>query len=363
MMNTARPAARSWLAAVVSAACAGCAAEEVHTPPPVPVTTWTVAASAVGGSLRYSANIRPDVEVDLAFKVGGYVEEILETGGADGRRRNVQEGDFVRRGTMLARVRDSEYRDRVTEAEASLTQARADFNRAVRLFENQSIAKADYDASHAALTAAQARHAQAVQTLDDCRLVAPMDGWLLARNIEVGTLANPGAAAFVLADTRTVKAVFGVPDILVGRMRMGDVEIVTTEALPGVELTGRVTRIAPSADATSRVFEVECTIPNGDNRLKVGMVAALQLGADDTEGPVMQVPISTIVRPRGASDGYAVFVVDEAGAAAVARERRVTLGDVVGNSVVVLDGLQGGETVIVRGSTLVIDGSAVRIIP
>ncbi|MGQ0721118.1 MAG: efflux RND transporter periplasmic adaptor subunit [Candidatus Eiseniibacteriota bacterium] len=362
-MNPARAAMRRRLAAAVAITCAGCGGEEIHTPPPVPVTVWTVAASSGGGNLRYSANIRPDVEVDLAFKAGGYVEEILSTNGADGRQRHVQEGDFVRRGTVLARVRDNEYRDRVTEADAALTQARADFNRAVRLYENQSIAKADYDASHAGLTAAQARHAQAVQALDDCRLVAPMDGWLLKRNIEVGTLANPGTAAFVLADTRSVKAVFGVPDVLVGRMRMGEIQMVTTEAMPGIELRGQVTRIAPSADATSRVFEVECTIPNGDNRLKVGMVAALQLGADETEGPVMKVPISTIVRPRGATEGYAVFVVDGAGGEPVARARRVTLGDVVGNSVVVLDGLQGGETVIVRGSTLVIDGSAIRVIP
>jgi multidrug efflux system membrane fusion protein len=363
MMNPAQAAMRRWLAATVSISLAGCGGEEIHTPPPVPVTVWTVAASSGSDNLRYSANIRPDVEVDLAFKAGGYVEEILRTNGADGRQRHVQEGDYVRRGTVLARVRDNEYRDRVTEAEAALTQARADFNRAVRLYENQSIAKADYDASHAGLTAAQARHAQAVQALDDCRLVAPMDGWLLKRNIEVGTLANPGSAAFVLADTRSVKAVFGVPDVVVGRMRMGEVQVLTTEAMPGVDLEGRVTRIAPSADPASRVFEVECTIPNGDNRLKVGMVAALRLAVDESAAPVMQVPISTIVRPRGSSDGYAVFVVEDESGQPAARERRVTLGDVVGNSVVVHDGLQGGETVIVRGATLVIDGTTVRVIP
>jgi multidrug efflux system membrane fusion protein len=295
--------------------------------------------------------------------VGGYVEAILEMPGAGGRQRRVQEGDFVRRGTVLARVRDNEYRDAVTEAQASLTRAKADFNRAARLFENQSIAKADYDATYAGLTGAQARYDQAAQTLDDCELVAPMDGWVLKRSVEVGTLASSGTPAFVLADTRSVKAVFGVPDVVVGNMHMGDAQVVTTEALPGVELEGHVTRIAPSADPNSRVFEVECTIPNPENRLKVGMVAALKLLAGATPPSEMLLPISTIVRPRGEREGYAVFLVVDEGGRPVARERKVVLGDVVGNSVVSLEGLQGGETVIVRGATLVVDGQEVRVIP
>lgn len=340
-----------------------CGKQHEHVAQPTPVTVWTVANVAGENGLRYSANIRPDVQVDLAFKVSGYIDDIFQMTGADGRRRNVQEGDFIRKGTVLARVRETEYRDRATEAQAGLTKAKADFNRAARLFENQSIAKADYDAAYAGFTSAQARYDQAAQALRDCALQAPMDGYVMRRNVEVGTLAAPGMPGFVLADTRAVKAVFGVPDMIVGQMKMGDYQTVTTEAIPGVEFRGRITRIAPSADPNSRVFEVECTIPNPDNRLKAGMIAALKIAAQASSPSAMLLPLNAIVRPRNDPKGYAVFVVAESNGKSTARERKISLGDVVGNSIAVTAGLQGGEKVIVRGATLVVDSQEVRIIP
>ena len=351
------------VAAIAMISLAACSKYEERVAQPTPVTVWTVANVAGENGLRYSANIKPDVQVDLAFKASGYVEEIFQVTGVDGRRRNVQEGDFIKKGTVLARVRANEYRDRVAEAQAGLTKAKSDFDRAAKLFENQSVSKADYDAAYAGYTSAQARYDQAAQALRDCALQAPMDGYVLCRNIEVGTLAALGMPGFVLADTRAVKAVFGVPDMIVGQMKMGDYQTVTTEAIPGVEFRGRLTRIAPSADPNSRVFEVECTIPNPDNRLKAGMIAALKIAAQASSPSAMLLPLNAIVRPRHDPKGYAVFVVEESNGKPTARERKINLGDVVGNSIAVTAGLQGGEKVIVRGATLVVDSQEVRVIP
>ncbi|MGH7496110.1 MAG: efflux RND transporter periplasmic adaptor subunit [bacterium] len=284
--------------------------EEIVTPP-TPVKVQVVAGSAANGGLRYSANVAPDVQVELAFKVSGYIDNILQVRGADGRMRNVQDGDFIKRGTVLAHVRDNEYRDRVADAQASLTQAKADYERAAKLYETKSASKADYDGAYARLSSSQARYAQAAQSLDDCALRAPMDGFVLRRSIEVGNLAGPGGLGFILADTRSVKVVFGVPDVLVEQMKMGDFQNVTTEALPGAEFRGRITRVAPSADPSSRVFEIECTVPNPENRLKVGMIAALQVSTSALPNPEMLVPLNAIIRPVDDPQGYAVFVVED----------------------------------------------------
>ena len=351
------------VAAIAIITLTACSKHEERVAQPTPVTVWTVANTGGENGLRYSANIKPDVQVDLAFKASGYVEEIFQVTGVDGRRRNVQEGDLIKKGTVLARVRATEYRDRVAEAQAGLTKAKSDFDRAAKLFENQSVSKADYDAAYAGYTSAQARYDQAAQALQDCALQAPMDGYVLRRNVEVGTLAGLGMPGFVLADTRAVKAVFGVPDMIVGQMKMGDYQTVTTEAIPGVDFRGRITRIAPSADPNSRVFEVECTIPNPDNHLKAGMIAALKIAAQASSPSAMLLPLNAIVRPRNDPKGYAVFVVEESNGKPTARERKINLGDVVGNSIAVTAGLQGGEKVIVRGATLVVDSQEVRVIP
>jgi RND family efflux transporter MFP subunit len=314
--------------------------------------------------VHYSASINPSTSVNVNFKVRGYIEEILQVQGPDGARRNVQEGDFVKRGAVLARMRQSEFKDKLLEAEAGLEKAKADFERAVKLYESNTIAKADYDASYAQYQSAKGHYGEAQTSLNDTYLRAPMDGWVLSRSVEVGTLAMPGSAAFVVADTRTVKAVFGVPDIVVGDVAMGSKQILTTEALPGEELRGTITRVGAAADPSSRVFEVEATIPNPDGRLKVGMIASLQLATDGTTSiPLTVVPLNAVVRPADDRRAFAVFVVEEHEGKLVARSRTVRLGDVVGDAIAVTEGLSAGERVIIRGATLVNDMQPVQIIP
>jgi RND family efflux transporter MFP subunit len=185
----------------------------------------------------------------------------------------------------------------------------------------------------------------------------------MGRSIEVGSLVSPGTPGFVVADTRSVKAVVGVPDVVVGDLRLGQTETVRCEAIPSVTFTGTITRIAPSADATSRVFEVECTIPNRDGRIRSGMIASLELGEGGAPSAGARVPLNAIVRPPGDPTGYAVFVVEEADGKTIARSRRVELGDVAGNEIGITSGLAPGERVIMVGATLVVDSQEVTIIP
>jgi RND family efflux transporter MFP subunit len=248
----------------------------------------------------------------------------------------------------------------VADADAALRQARADYERASQLYENRSISKAEYDAAYARYTASQARRSQTAIALGDATLRAPLDGVILRRSAEVGSLAGPSAPAFSIADTRVVKVVFGVPDVVVARLKPGQTVPIQAEALPGVSLEGRITRISPSADPNSRVFEVEAALPNPQGRLKVGMLATLRLGneAGNTE---IFVPLAAVVRPTGDTAGYAVYVVAES-SAATARLRRVRLGAVSGNLIAVREGLRPGEWVLVRGATIVTDGQAVQIL-
>ena len=348
---------------------AACRDEAAAPTVPLPVTVQQVAESDGAGGSHYSASITPDVQVDVAFKVSGYVDRLLQVRGADGRMRNVQDGDVVRRGTALARIREREYQDALAEANAALTKSKADFDRTAQLYENRSVSKADYDAAYAKYQADQAHHDQAAQSLADCSLRSPLDGYVLKRSVEVGSLVAPGGAAFSIGDVRSVKVVFGVPDVVVGSMKPGAEQTVSVEAVPGRTFTGQITRVAPSADPSSRVFEVEVTIPNQDGALKSGMIGALEVDHSGGASPAPAaaagrlIPLNAVVRPPGQADGYAVYVVDGPAGKQRARLRRVELGDVSGNMIRVTSGLQGGERVIVRGATLAVDSQPVRIIP
>jgi multidrug efflux system membrane fusion protein len=183
---------------------------------------------------------------------------------------------------------------------------------------------------------------------------------ILRRSVEIGSLAGPSAPAFSIADTRVVKVVFGVPDVVVLRLKPGQPVPIQADALPGAALEGRITRISPSADPDSRVFEVEAALPNPQGRLKVGMLATLRLGRE-AEGPAPFVPLAAVVRPAGDTAGYAVYVVADSSDPR-ARLRPVRLGEVSGNLIAVREGLRAGERVVVRGATIVTDGQAVQIL-
>lgn len=393
-----------------------------------PVKVKTVETHTGTTSVRYSASIRPSSQVEVSFKVGGYVETIK---GAEGR--HIQAGDIVHKGTVLAQLRQSDYAAKVNEArsqagearstvdtnnaqlkeaitavetsraqlkdsEAALTRARLDFERAEALFATQSITKPDYDAakerfdvSKAKFEAAKAQLAVAeakVNTarfqigaaesrlktseavvytasipLGDAQLRAPLSAVVIERKIEVGQLVSTGTPAFVLADVSSVKAAFGVPDLALQNFKIGDTLTMTTDAVPGTEFTGHISRIAPAADSSSRVFDVEVTIPNAEGLLKPGMIASMNVNETGASAEVPVVPLTSVTRSKANANGYSVLVVEDAGGKHVARFRYVELGESYGNSVVVKSGVKPGEIVVTTGVTQLADGEEVRVMP
>lgn len=425
-----------WLAVILLAWASAqqVGAQEAPAKTPLPaVSVRTIGPAAAGHGARYSAELQPFKQVDVACKVGGYIQEILQVRGADGQQRNVQGGDRVVKGTVLARVREVDYvvkrdevRAQLAEAQAAREQVKAqlaeaqaararaaaelaaaqaafekatfDFERARNLFATQSLTKADYDTAKANVDSAQAKveaaraqqaqaqaseasvkaQAQGTQAkmegaraqleeaeiaLRDSVLKAPFDAVVVKRSIEVGTLVGAGTVVFTLADTAALKAVFGVPALLVTRLRVGRPLTLSFEALPGAEFRGPITRIDPAADAKSRVFDVEVTLPNPQDQLKIGFIGALEIGEEQGTGALPVVPMTAVMRPKEDPTGYAVFVVHEQDGKPVARLRKVKLGDTVGNMIAIVDGVQLGERVITTGAAQVVDGAPVQIMP
>lgn len=361
-----------WFAVEVSFGCAG--GEETRPKSPTPVRVRVVAQSVGAGASRYSGTIEPAIKVDLAFKVGGFVRELAQVDARGGPRR-IQDGDLVKKGTVLAVVNESDYQHRISAARASLAEAEAsrrqgqiDFDRASKLVASNVVPKAELDTtsaqrdvSVARAQAARAKVREAELELADCTVRAPFDGVVIRRHVEVGALASPGTVAFTVADTSTVKVVFGAPDTLLERLRIGDQIGVRLEAL-GKELTGDISRIAPSADTRSRTFDVEASLANADDQLKVGMVASLRIAEGAPAASSLALPLTAVVRAPADPRGFAVFVVEGGDRKTIARIRQVKLGDVIGNAVQVNDGLKPGERVIETGATQVSDGEPVRVV-
>jgi RND family efflux transporter MFP subunit len=197
-------------------------------------------------------------------------------------------------------------------------------------------------------------------SLSDSDLKAPFSGYILARNIDIGTLASPSSAAFTVADTSAVKATFGVPEDALNLVHPGQNFTLQVQN-DAAQYSGRVTSISPSADARSRVFTIEVTLTNHRNTLKPGMIASVELGGKrETSRP--SVPLSAIVPYPGESGQFAVVVAEQQSGQWKAHVRRVTVGATHGSSVSVT-GVRPGEKVAAIGAQLLKDGDSLSVIP
>ncbi len=296
---------------------------------------------------------------------------------ADGHIRNVDQGDYIAQGTVLAVVQKDQYQQKLDpgeglywhEANAEHERAKLSFDRVSVLYKAGAATQPDFDdaraqeqSTQASVDNAKAQIGEAQLALSYCDLRAPFDGWVIKRNVDLGTLVGPATNGFTLADTRTVKAVFGVPDTAIGRIKLGSPQTVTTEALPN-PFNGHVTAISAAADQKSRVYSVEVRIDNSKNLLKAGMIASITVGTPSPAGGVMVVPISAVVRSPANLNGFAVFVTEGAGDMVKVQTQDITLGNTYGNMIAVESGLQLGQRVVTSGTNMIKSGDQVKVIP
>jgi len=357
---------------------AGCGSKKPLTQPPQGVQAQAIEKQAgfSADGLRFSAVVTPDSEVPLSFRIPGYVISLKQVRGQDGRMRDLSEGDRVGRGAVLVRIRSSEYEDKVHQAssqaaaaEAVAQKAKFDFDRATHLYDSQSLTKPDFDsaraqfdASQEQLKSARALTSEAEIALRDTSLIAPFDGDVVKKAVEMGAFVGPGVPAFALAKTDTVKIVVGVPDTIVRSVKVGQPVDVAIDAFPARTFHARISRMSSAADAITRNFEVEVAIPNRDHLLRVGMIGSLQFANADGASRTSEllVPLSAVVQAKNGK--YGVFVVSNSSAGEVALLRSVDIGAVNGSEITVVSGLETGDRIITTGANLLKDGQRVEVL-
>jgi RND family efflux transporter MFP subunit len=390
------------IAAIQTWGCVGRADSDADARTPKAVRLVAVEASTGAESTTYSAIIAPNAQVDLAFRVAGYVVDIRRTKGADGRTRALEPGAAVTKGLVLGRVRTTDYQAvvdkaqgsrnesiagvtaaeaQLVEAQAAFTQAESDFGRIATLWQQESVTKPAYDGSKArldasrakvdaataAVAAAQQRAATAAAQLEEARIAlndtelhAPFDGVLIERHVEIGTLVSPGMPAFSVADLHLVKARFSVPDSALDLFTVGQLLPLSVDAYATEPFQGHVLSVAPAADAKSRSFEITVAIDNPTMKLRSGMIASIRVGREAAERHLVRIPIDALVHDP-TRDQYLVYVVEQKdGGVAAVKAVSVRPGALVGNQVSILEGLTAGQRIVASGANLLRPGDVVK---
>jgi len=342
--------------AVVTAALAlltGCGRdappERAAEPDAAPVRTAPAERVAADATVRAVGILAPREEVRLSFKVGGVVDRV-----------EVDAGDRVRAGQLLAVLKGVEVDAAVAQAAEAVEKSRRDLERARQLRADEVATQEQVEDLATAYNVARANLQTARFNARFASIVAPADGVVLQRLVKADELVSGGQPVLVLgatADGWVVRASLADRDLV--RVNLDDTATVVFDAFPGRTFDGRVRRLGSSADPQTGTFEVEIEVAPGGARFVRGLVAKVELRIRDDGGPVRTVvPVTAIVEADGPLG--VIYVLDPA--EAVARRRDVTVGSIVGRSVIVLAGLDAGEQVVTDGAAWLTDGHAVRVV-
>jgi membrane fusion protein (multidrug efflux system) len=333
--------------------------------PRVPMTVELGAAKRgdVAAYLTVVGNLIGLQTVDVAPRVAGRLLNV-----------NVQMGDAVRRGQVMAKVEDREIVEQVRAAEASQEVAKAtirqreadlnvsqlNFDRSKNLFSRGLLAKqalddaesrylasvAQLDLAKAQLSQNDARLQELQFNLNNTIITSPVDGFVGKRNVDPGAMVNTNTAIASVVDISRLKLVVNVVEKDLRMVTAGDVGIVEVDAYPGEKFNGRIARVAPVLDPATRTASIEIEVPNGDKRLKPGMYARISLTVEERK--------NTLLAPKNA----VIDFENKRGVWMPGEDRRaqfvpVTLGIEGPEQIEVLAGLKEGDRFVTTGAAAV----------
>lgn len=320
----------------------------------------TVVAGRTAGSVgaTYSGEIRARYESQLGFRTAGKIVA-----------RMVEVGSHVKRGQPLFQLDTTQETLQVAaagaEADAArsrVAQARVDVKRTEQLLAQNFASQAELDQQRLALNQAEAqlRSAQARQQLNAnmrgfTTLVADRDGVVSAINAEAGQVVSAGQTIATVAADGEREVSISIPESRVDELRKAPTLTITVWAQPDKSWTGKLRELAPDADSVTRTYSARISIQEAGPELRLGMTASVI--APDVDGSgVVRVPLTAIVDHER---GRQVWVVDPKTSRVIARE--VKLGAAQNDSVIVVEGLAGGETVVTAGVHMLQPGQQVKV--
>ncbi len=309
-------------------------------PPPATVTATEARPESWESLLTAVGSLSAVQGVTVAAELPGKVMEIAFAPGA-----RVQGGD------LLLQQDVSTERAQLPGAEAEVVLARANLARAGDLVGQKFLSQAEYDAAVAHARQAEAAADSIRAAIAKKTIRAPFSGRLGIRLVNLGQILREGDAVVSLQTLDPIFADFQLPQNELPKIRPGLPVRVTSDALPGVTVTGKITAINPEVDAATRNVRVQATLPNPDERLRPGMFVKVALVLPEPQ-PVLVVPATAVLY---ATYSNSVFVItdhrDEASGqtSQVLRQQFVHLGDQRGDFVAVTSGLEAGETVVTTG--------------
>ena len=332
--------------------------EESKDETPRPVLSTTVRQTPAT-ALSLTGTIEPATETELGFRILGRMIA-----------RNVNVGDIVKKGDVVAAIDPVALELAVRSAQSDVENSDAQLRNAVTteqrqraLVESRSGTEASLEEAEqarrtaaAAVAKAQANLDKAKEQLGYAQLRAEFDGVVTATSAEVGQVVSAGQTVVTIARPDKRDAVVDVPQAAAQKLKLGAPFEVTLQLDPTIRTSGTVREIAPEAETATRTSRTKIALTDPPEAFRLGSV--ITASATIAAEPEIVLPSSAIL---SGSDDQSVWIVDVPGKKVSLRRVKIA-GDVVdGGTVLVTEGLAPGERVVVAGVHKLEDGQAIRI--
>lgn len=319
----------------------------------IPVITQPVVVRDVDFTVTTLGTVQAWREVTVSARTNGQIVELnFEKGDQVHPKPNQNAGAAREPERPLAVLEQQEYKLRWLEAEAGLTEARKNFERSKKLFDEGSASESEFDTVKAQFEVAQARRDLAKKFYDDTVIYSPISGIVTARPVEVGETVAPGTPLATVADIRKVKIAASVSELDAPYIRVGETYPVRVDAFPKRAFDGKVIYKSIKADVQTRGFPVELAVDNADSALGIGMVARVTFTFRTTPDAIT-VPLDALVYWE---NKLGVYIIRKGRAVF----RALELGERSGDDVIVADGLSAGDELVVLGQASLRPGSKVK---
>jgi membrane fusion protein (multidrug efflux system) len=268
------------------------------------------------------------------------------------------DGQRVRQGQLLVQLDDTLQRAQLKQAEASASIARTNLQRSRELASQNFVSQSAVDQNAAALEVAMAQVALAQAQLQRMQVLAPFDGIVGIRSVNVGDYVKDGADLVTVEDLSSVWVDFRLPERFMARARAGQTVELALDSMPGRKFTARIDALDSQLDANGRSVLVRARLNNSDGSLRSGMFARVR-AVFDVRNKALVVPEEALV-PVGEKQ-FVFRVVDGPEGGKVAQRVPVKVGMRLPGRAEILDGVKDGEAIVVAGQSRLARGDNIPV--
>ena len=277
------------------------------------------------------------------------VNNIMPQSGGRIRKVNVEVGDYVVKGQVLAEMD----RLQLEQMELQVQNDELAYERLKGLYVEGGVTKSDFETAELGY---KVRRTNLNNLRENTILRSPINGYVTARNFDAGDMFSLSAPLFVVQQVTPVKLLVGISESEYTKVAKGDEVSLTVDALPGRTFTGKVERLHPTMDAGTHTFKAEVRVPNTDRVLRPGMYARVTVNFGTRRSVV--VPDQALVKQEGTGTRF-IYVLQEDG---TVRYLPVKTGRHIGTEYEITEGLQDGQIIVVKGHAALRDGVKVNVL-